>query len=75
MLNLEECFAGMHDYYLMKGGFSVQAQKSHDVRTATDQRGEQSINRDAKTSGNLRALGLTELIFAKRFFTVSQKSN
>ena len=30
---------------------SVQAQIAYPVRTAFDQRGEQSINRDAKTAG------------------------
>ena len=30
---------------------SVQAQIAYPVRTAIDQRGEQSINRDAKTAG------------------------
>ena len=37
--------------YLEKGVFSIQAQDHHPVRTATDQRGEQTINRDAKTVG------------------------
>jgi len=50
MLNLDSNYPGMR-LYIAKGGFSVQAQSSHNVRTATDQRGEQSINRDAKTSG------------------------
>ena len=37
--------------YLEQGIFSVQAQDNHAIRTATDQRGKQSINRDAKTVG------------------------
>ncbi|CAB4006805.1 Hypothetical predicted protein [Paramuricea clavata] len=36
---------------LHKSGLSVQAQDRHPFRTATDQRGEQTINRDAKTAG------------------------
>ena len=32
-------------------GISVKAQNSHFVRTSIDQRGEQTINRDAKTTG------------------------
>ena len=37
---------------LLEGkGISVQAQNSHFVRTSIDQRGEQTINRDAKTTG------------------------
>lgn len=35
----------------MLKGISVQAQTSHPVRTSVDQRGEQTINKDAKTSG------------------------
>ena len=35
---------------LLPCGLSVQAQETHPVRTAIDQRGEQTIKRDAKTS-------------------------
>ena len=38
---------------LMAKGMSVQAQTVHPVRTATDRRGEQTINKDAKTTGNI----------------------
>ena len=38
---------------LMAKGLSVQAQKVHPVRTAIYQRGEQTINKDAKTTGNI----------------------
>ena len=34
---------------------SVQAQDRHVVRTTIDQRGEQTINRDATTSGGIWA--------------------
>ena len=37
---------------LLKGKeISVQAHNSHFVRTSIDQRGEQTINRDTKTTG------------------------
>ena len=36
---------------LSKYGLSVQGQDKYPHRTAIDQRGEQTINRDAKTSG------------------------
>ena len=36
---------------LLPCGLSVQGQETHPVRTAIDQQGEQTINRDAKTSG------------------------
>ena len=35
-------------------GLSVQAQDHHPLRTAIDQRGEQTINRDGKTCGGIR---------------------
>ena len=35
-------------------GISVQAQERYPCRTAIDQRGEQTINRDAKTSGGIK---------------------
>ena len=37
---------------LKSTGLSVQAQTAYPARTSIDQRGEQSINRDAKTPGN-----------------------
>ena len=37
--------------YLKLGGLSVQPHDRHLVRTATDQRGEQNINKGAKTTG------------------------
>ena len=40
---------------LVKSGMSIQAQDRHPLRTAIDQRGEQTINRDAKTSGGVKA--------------------
>ena len=41
---------------LMAKGMSVQAQTVHPVRTAIDQRGEQTINKDAKTTVNIQIL-------------------
>ena len=49
MSNIDD-LPGMVDY-LEKGIFSVQAQSNNAIRTATDQRGEQTINKDAKTVG------------------------
>ena len=40
----------------MAKGMSVQAQTVHPVRTAIDQRGEQTINKDAKTTVNIQIL-------------------
>ena len=49
MSNLD-IYTGMQEY-LENGIFSVQAQEHHTIRTSTDQRGEQTINKDAKTVG------------------------
>ena len=38
---------------LLSDGLSIQAQDHHPNRTAIDQRGEQSVNRDAKTVGGI----------------------
>ena len=47
---IESKYPGLKEF-LLPCGLSVQAQETHPVRTAVDQRGEQTINRDAKTSG------------------------
>ena len=39
--------------FLKVGGLSVKAQSNHSVSTATDQRGEQTINKDAKNICNI----------------------
>ena len=39
---------------LVKNGLSIQAQDRYPLATACDQRGEQTINRDAKTTGMSR---------------------
>ena len=49
-MNIDEQYPGMRDY-LQLGGISAQGQTRYAVRTATDQRGEQTINKDAKTTG------------------------
>ena len=50
---LEEVFPGCKDL-LVKKGLSVQSQDRYPLRTPIDQRGEQTINRDAKTSGGIK---------------------
>ena len=46
--NMEENYPGLRNM-LKNTGLSVQAQNRYPLRTAIDQRGEQTINRDAKT--------------------------
>ena len=39
---------------LLVNGLSVQAQELYRLRTAIDQRGEQTLNRDMKTTGGIK---------------------
>ena len=50
---MEHLKTTMPDEYneLVKNGLSIQAQNHYPLTTACDQRGEQTINRDAKTTG------------------------
>ena len=54
MENIEKMYPGLKDL-LKQNGMSVQAQESFPVRVAVDQRGEQTINRDAKTPGGIKS--------------------
>ena len=47
---IESKYPGLKEF-LFPSGLSVQAQETHPVRTAIDQWGEQTINKDAKTLG------------------------
>ena len=51
-MNMEQFYPGLKDL-ISKEGLSVQGQEKYPLRTAIDQRGEQTINRDAKTSGKI----------------------
>ena len=55
----------------MMKGLNVQAQTVHSVCTAIDQRGEQTINKDAKTSG----MSLTRYKAFLEYFPRSDKSD
>ena len=50
-MNIEEKYPGMTEFSRI-GSVSAQAQAKNAIRTATDQRGEQTINKDAKSKGN-----------------------
>ena len=50
LVHMEKLYPCLRQF-LVKCGISVQAQESFPSRTSIDQRGEQTINRDAKTSG------------------------
>ena len=56
MANLESNYPGAESD--MSNGLSVQAQNSYPIMTAADQRGEQTINRDAKTTGKCNSFNL-----------------
>jgi len=48
MKNVDSLHPGMNEL-LLHHGLSVQGQEKYDLKTAADQRGEQTINKDAKT--------------------------
>ena len=57
--SIEQMYPGLKDMLKCKG-LSVQAQEKYSLRTSIDQRGEQTINRDAKTSGGVKAFNTKE---------------
>ena len=50
---IDTLYPALKDTLILKG-LSIQAQDRYPLRTAVDQRGEQTINRDGKTSGSIR---------------------
>ena len=50
--NIEDIYPELKSI-LMSTGLSVQAQDRYPLKTSIDQRGEQTINHDAKTSGGI----------------------
>ena len=57
LMNIEGKYAGMTKFFRI-GGISTQAQTKHAIRTATDQRVEQTINKDTKSTSNSIQSGL-----------------
>ena len=51
MKEIDDRYPGLKPL-LQSNGLSVQAQTAYPIQTSIDQRGEQSINRDAKTPDN-----------------------
>ena len=51
--NMDSAHPGCSEIIAVKG-LSVQGQDEYPCRTAVDERGEQTINRDAKTSGGIK---------------------
>ena len=49
---MDELYPGNKEL-LLKHGVSVQGQDRYPLRTSIDQRGEQTFNRDAKTTGGI----------------------
>ena len=52
LANIETLYPGLKQL-LEKTGLSVKTQEIYPSRVAIDQRGEQTINRDAKTTGTV----------------------
>ena len=55
--NIEQIYPGLKELLRYKG-LSVQAQDRYKLRTAIDEREEQSINRDAKTTGGIKSFAV-----------------
>ena len=55
----EEVYPGLKELLRYKG-LSVQAQSRYMLRTAIDQRGDQAINRDAKTTGGIKSFSFSD---------------
>ena len=57
--SIEQMYPNLKDMLKCKG-LPAQAQEKYHLRTSIDQRGEQTINRDAKTSGVVKAFSTKE---------------
>ena len=53
--NIDTIYPGNKEL-LMNGGLSIQCQSRYDLRTPVDQRGEQTVNREAKVPGGVKLL-------------------
>ena len=71
--NMETLHPGLKDMF-EKTGLYVQAQDCYPVRTALDQRGEQTINRDAKTSGGIKAFSRNSSSVLKWYLNRSEQA-
>ena len=79
--NLDQFHPGLRTV-LLKKGLTAQAHKKYPCRTTVDQRGEQSITRDAKTTGKLPSFFFlllpqtktSQIQAAKFIFLKSQKN-
>ena len=63
--NIEELYPGMKSI-IEDIGLSAQGQENHHVRTAIDQRGEQIINKDGKSTVNIFIPYIANLTFLLR---------
>ena len=64
MANMDELFPGNKEV-LKNHGISVQGQDRYPLRTAIDQRGEQTLNRDAKMAGGITGFAADEASVTK----------
>ena len=59
--SIEQMYLGLKDMLKCKG-LSAQPQKNYSLRTSIDQRGEQTINCNAKTSDGVKAFSTKESV-------------
>ena len=58
-IHIEKVYPGLKELLCYKG-LSMQAQNRNMLHTAIDQRGEQTINRDAKTTGGIKSFSVSD---------------
>ena len=71
--NIEERYSG-NKYILPVSGISVQAQQRYPTRIAIDIRNEQTINRDAKTPGDITNFSTKQTLVNKLYMSRSSVS-
>ena len=71
--NIDNLYPGNKEL-LSRNGFSVQSQNKYLLRTAVDQRGEQTLNPDAKVAGGIKMIGNDECSRLKWTLNRSEES-
>ena len=74
MQGIEENYPGLKEL-LKQNCLSVQAQNSYPLRTATDQRGEQTLNKDAKTTGGVKSFASDPASVARWTLNRAEQAN
>ena len=71
--SIEEKYPDLKEM-LKKAGLSVQGQDKYPLRIAIDEGGKQTINRDAKTSGGIKAFSTNNESVTKWYLNCSEQA-